>query len=383
MVVPATRSVDEKDNVSPYEDSARYSQRRADSAAFQIPLEAQCHDASIPGEPPYYATSPSATHWSAADQGVVNLEAEKAVHLLRESVVSLLSSGGSTTSSASSAQPGGSNINSRRRYGSLQHQSMYRGISRSPSRLSKASEPNYPASAARRQLMPDLNHFSDVALTSTATPPRHQSTTSASPGHRLGAPPHFPTLEELKQLQQQPLPLPPQSAPHHSGEPLALGVSAPAHPAARFPGRHPLLGDAHQYISEPITTATSQAAWSPFASIRTVSPVLISESGDGNTLGIVSRAQAEAALEQAILCPLKSFTSSNRYNSSNAEKAKQDAVERNNSSSSASAAQTWAKYTGYAIVGFGVGTLVGMLCFDMAATTAPKATRTIPIAVGF
>ncbi|KAJ2487450.1 hypothetical protein EV174_000502, partial [Coemansia sp. RSA 2320] len=130
MVVPATRSVDEKDNVSPYEDSARYSQRRADSAAFQIPLEAQCHDASIPGEPPYYATSPSATHWSAADQGVVNLEAEKAVHLLRESVVSLLSSGGSTTSSASSAQPGGSNINSRRRYGSLQHQSMYRGISR-------------------------------------------------------------------------------------------------------------------------------------------------------------------------------------------------------------------------------------------------------------
>ncbi|KAJ2466793.1 hypothetical protein EV174_006483, partial [Coemansia sp. RSA 2320] len=137
------------------------------------------------------------------------------------------------------------------------------------------------------------------------------------------------------------------------------------------------------YISEPITTATSQAAWSPFASIRTVSPVLISESGDGNTLGIVSRAQAEAALEQAILCPLKSFTSSNRYNSSNAEKAKQDAVERNNSSSSASAAQTWAKYTGYAIVGFGVGTLVGMLCFDMAATTAPKATRTIPIAVGF
>ncbi|KAJ2884689.1 hypothetical protein IWW38_005399, partial [Coemansia aciculifera] len=45
--------------------------------------------------------------------------------------------------------------------------------------------------------------------------------------------------------------------------------------------------------------------------------------------------------------------------------------------------QTWAKYTGYAIVGFGVGTLVGMLCFDMAATAAPKATRTIPIAVGF
>ncbi|KAJ2375612.1 hypothetical protein H4S02_008174 [Coemansia sp. RSA 2611] len=127
----------------------------------------------------------------------------------------------------------------------------------------------------------------------------------------------------------------------------------------------------------------SRAAYSPFASIRTVSPILVTEESVANVFNpSVSRAQAEAALQQAILCPLKSSKYSSGYagHSTSSDKAKNGVT---GSSGNSCSSQTWAKYTGYAIVGFGVGTLVGMLCFDMAATAAPKATRTIPIAAGF
>ncbi|KAJ2026146.1 hypothetical protein H4S03_008690, partial [Coemansia sp. S3946] len=188
--------------------SSNHRQRDDSTTGFQIPLEARRHESNLPGEPPYYAPPPSARHWSAAAEGQgANLEAEQAVHLLRESVVSLLSSGGSTTSSASSAQPGGggSTVNSRRRYGSLQQQGAHRA-SRSPSRLSKISEPSYPPSAPRRQLTADFDHFSDIALTSTTTPPHHynnqyrQSANTAT--HRPPTTTQLPTYEEFKQRQQ-------------------------------------------------------------------------------------------------------------------------------------------------------------------------------------
>ncbi|KAJ2439265.1 hypothetical protein GGI03_008839, partial [Coemansia sp. RSA 2337] len=188
--------------------SSNHRQRDDSTTGFQIPLEARRHESNLPGEPPYYAPPPSARHWSAAAEGQgANLEAEQAVHLLRESVVSLLSSGGSTTSSASSAQPGGggSNVNSRRRYGSLQQQGAHRA-SRSPSRLSKISEPSYPPSAPRRQLTADFDHFSDIALTSTTTPPHHYSNQYRQPAntatHRPPTTTQLPTYEEFKQRQQ-------------------------------------------------------------------------------------------------------------------------------------------------------------------------------------
>ncbi|KAJ2580036.1 hypothetical protein GGH95_002800, partial [Coemansia sp. RSA 1836] len=395
----------------------------ADGSAteFQIPLEARSNDSSLPGEPPYYAPLPPARHWSTVveEQGV-SMDAEQAVHLLRESVVSLLSSGGSTTSSSSSAQPGGgrgSIDSSRRRYGSLQHQGAYRA-SRSPSRLSKVSEPSYPPSAPRRQLTADFDHFSDVALTSVTTPPHHYSHTrhhqsaNAAP-HRPPATTQFPTYEEFKQRQQEQQqsqvvpdmttaasPAAVQPSAVRANELLPSTASAPAQPTARFQSHHhPLLGSSqHQLYSEPISGAMSRATYSPFASIRTVSPVLVTEDNADKSHGdriyspSVSRAQAEAALQQAILCPLKSLHSprystsgyvghnSMNHHADSPEKARDGAI--GNGSNSCST-QTWAKYTGYAIVGFGVGTLVGILCFDMAATAAPKATRTIPIAAGF
>ncbi|KAJ2742529.1 hypothetical protein GGI20_004414 [Coemansia sp. BCRC 34301] len=385
-----------------------------DSATeFQIPLNARSHDSGLPGEPPYYAPQSSAKHWSAVveEQGV-NMDAEQAVHLLRESVVSLLSSGGSTTSSAaSSTQPGGGRGgiggNSRRRYGSLQHQGAYRA-SRSPSRLSKVSEPSYPPSAPRRQLTADFDHFSDVALTSITTPPhyhRHQPASAAT--SRAPVTTQFPTYEEFKQRQQgqrQPQlvpvlastasPVAVQPTPVQASEvqPSTAAASVSAQPAAHIQGyHHPLLGNVqHQLFSEPMSEPMSRATYSPFASIRTVSPVLVTEDGaerfnSGRACSpSVSRAQAEAALQQAILCPPRSLhsprysTSTNHADSS--EKARDGAIGNGTNSCST---QIWAKYTGYAIVGFGVGTLVGMLCFDMAATAAPKATRTIPIAAGF
>ncbi|KAJ2733939.1 hypothetical protein IW152_002694 [Coemansia sp. BCRC 34962] len=405
MAIPAAKIADTERELSLVARLPPHSsnhQRDDSTTGFQIPLEARSRESNLPGEPPYYAPLPSARHWSAAaEEQDVSLEAEQVVHLLRESVVSLLSSGGSTTSSASSAQPGGGGSigNSRRRYGSLQQQGAHR-VSRSPSRLSKVSEPSYPPSAPRRQLTADFDHFSDIALTSTATPPHHynhqhrQSTNSAA--HR---PPtttqQLPTYEEFKQRQQQQV-VPTVTAIPQSTQPAPVlrtnefppsTASAPAQPATRFQSHHhPLLeGTQHQPYSEPMSETMSRAAYSPFASIRTVSPILITEESVANA-GVlspsVSRAQAEAALQQAILCPLKSSRYSSGYvgHGTNAEKARNGVTGSNGNSCSS---QTWAKYTGYAIVGFGVGTLVGMLCFDMAATAAPKATRTIPIAAGF
>ncbi|KAJ1652861.1 hypothetical protein GGF38_005264, partial [Coemansia sp. RSA 25] len=289
--------------------------------------------------------------------------------------------------------------------------------------LSKVSEPSYPPSAPRRQLTADFDHFSDVALTSVTTPPHHYSHTrhhqsaNAAP-HRPPATTQFPTYEEFKQRQQEQQqsqvvpdmttaasPAAVQPSAVRANELLPSTASAPAQPTARFQSHHhPLLGSSqHQLYSEPISGAMSRATYSPFASIRTVSPVLVTEDNADKSHGdriyspSVSRAQAEAALQQAILCPLKSLHSprySTRYvyflnkltpclmnhHADSPEKARDGAI--GNGSNSCST-QTWAKYTGYAIVGFGVGTLVGILCFDMAATAAPKATRTIPIAAGF
>ncbi|KAJ2414820.1 hypothetical protein GGI10_002117 [Coemansia sp. RSA 2530] len=395
MAIPAAKIADterELPLVARLPPNGSNRQRDGGTTGFQIPLEARSHEPSLPGEPSYYAPPASARHRSAAaDEHGVNLEAEQAVHLLRESVVSLLSSGGSTTSSASSAQPGGggSIANSRRRYGSLQQQGAYRA-SRSPSRLSKISEPSYPPSAPRRQLTADFDHFSDIALTSTTTPPHHynhqnrQSTNSAA--HRPPATLQLPTYEEFKQRQQQQQVVPTVVAIPQAVSPAIVSrtnelppsaVSAPAQSITRFQSHHhPLLGGTqHQVYSEPMSETMSRAAYSPFASIRTVSPILVTEESVANVFNpSVSRAQAEAALQQAILCPLKS----SKYSSS--DKAKNGVT---GSSGNSCSSQTWAKYTGYAIVGFGVGTLVGMLCFDMAATAAPKATRTIPIAAGF
>ncbi|KAJ2846002.1 hypothetical protein GGI22_006376 [Coemansia erecta] len=147
------------------------------------------------------------------------------------------------------------------------------------------------------------------------------------------------------------------------------------------------------------TTAVMAAATgkrSPFASIRAVSPIIVHQPVEFDDLSaseaVVQRAQAEAALEQTILCPIKRF---NQFGAeyhrldatSDDDKREYDAPGNKHGGNANAAAdniyaQGWARYTSYAIVGFGVGTLVGvgMLYFDMAVNATPKATRTIPIA---
>lgn len=94
-------------------------------------------------------------------------------------------------------------------------------------------------------------------------------------------------------------------------------------------------------ISNSYPSEMTSMERSPFASLRTISPVIV-ESSD---------AQIEAMLEKTILCPI----TEGRYN--------------------------WTRYTSYAVAGFGVGTLVGMLCLDIAASSAsvPRATKTVPL----
>ncbi|KAJ2672534.1 hypothetical protein GGH99_006092, partial [Coemansia sp. RSA 1285] len=125
-----------------------------------------------------------AGRWNPQNFGELD-EQQQAVHLLRESVASLLSSAGTSSSVASSSALSGnparsSALGGSRRKGSSRVKSAgskgggsvaYRQQSRSPSTLSKISEPCYhPSSEPRRQFTANFDHFSDVALSTTATP---------------------------------------------------------------------------------------------------------------------------------------------------------------------------------------------------------------------
>ncbi|KAJ1724523.1 hypothetical protein LPJ53_001228 [Coemansia erecta] len=365
-------------------------------------------------------------------------ESEHAVHLLRESVASLLSSsGGSAASSVASAQRSSSIGGAPRRLQDSQYGiglrrssqgSAYRQT-RSPSSLSKVSEPCYPPSAPRRKFTASLDHFSDIALSSTTTPPRISDHPQHAHVQQHLATAPFPSYEEYKQQQQQrnlSIPAPPTfiddattvvaaaSAPvatvgnsvnasmayrkATTADALESFVDATVPAGGQRYAVHPLLAEIGARSSAVDSSLYSAASRSPFASIRTVSPVLVTEKSDrlwedpapgmlSRTLpDAVNRARAAEALEQTIYCPLKMLKSQSAYLSQTAPQPTDSnpGIDASNSANSADipASSGWAKYTGYAIVGFGVGTLVGMLCLEMANMPAPipKATRSFPVA---
>ncbi|KAJ1743622.1 hypothetical protein LPJ78_000356 [Coemansia sp. RSA 989] len=323
---------------------------------------------------------------------------QQTMHLLRESVASLLSAANSpSSSSVSSNRQQHQLLQSASTSGRRDRRRTHQGRSQSPSQLSKISEPCYLSSASHQRVTADLDHFSDIALSTHAmtAPPSHQKHPAST--SRFRPPPPFPPYEEFKQQKTHPnassqwtemsdylapeggsaMSVPAtEKAQHKQNIPLidttgscstAVNSSLPA------TTNHPGYGLHHRGIRN---VPLSNASRSPFASIRTVSPVLISQQSPMLDMGsldleAVGRAQAEAALEQTILCPLSRTI--NDYSRLGSKRA--DASGDGNN-----ARQNWARYTGYAIVGFGVGTLVGMMCFDIAANSTPRATRTLPIA---
>ncbi|KAI8326022.1 hypothetical protein GQ54DRAFT_162295 [Martensiomyces pterosporus] len=359
---------------------------------FSVPVDAQYRDTS---ERPPLSTRRGVILGAENEQDSV-----QAVHMLRESVASLLSSAGSSTSSASSANPGSSRRRHARQHqplgqeqqGSSRHLRQRHDVSRSPSRLSKVSEPCYPSSAPRRRFTADLDHFSDIALSTNVATPPHQAPSSS----------RLPTYEEYKLQQQQQqqaessATLPPSSDQGalrrrtNTNEGSDADAIVPrAYEYADVPSS--LLADHQAHHMPAIASVSSIATRSPFASIQTISPVIVPykdclESPMPDT-AMISRVQAEAVLEQTILCPMGSSSTDAekmRLVSSSGKEGATNAGNGYNSpggypSSGGSNVQAWAKYTGYAIIGFGVGTLVGMMCFDLAATATPKATRTIPV----
>ncbi|KAJ2793143.1 hypothetical protein H4R20_006630, partial [Coemansia guatemalensis] len=295
---------------------------------------------------------------------------QQAVHLLRESVASLLSSTGSAASSTvSSAQPQSLTAAA----APVPERGVaWRRRSQSPSNVSKISEPCYATSAPRRQFTADFDHFSDIALSAVAAtaPPSHQRSRqpeSHRPAallptydefkHRVAAQP--PLHEEFKHREPDQPPLndadiadvymPPTIPPSSSRRPMpaadpsisALPVSAESQDSSAaslrrramgsagmsgssaaattvvaseaVPGPaayHPLLADPGSPRAQHDMLSIYSASRSPFASIRTVSPVIVAE---GNSIlqsaaaidqGAVARARAEAALERTILCPM-------------------------------------------------------------------------------
>ncbi|PIA19525.1 hypothetical protein COEREDRAFT_90262 [Coemansia reversa NRRL 1564] len=371
---------------------------------------------------------------------------QQAVHLLRESVASLLSSTGSAASSTvSSAQPQSLTVVAAT---APERGDSWRRRSQSPSSVSKISEPCYAASAPRRQFTADLDHFSDIALSAVAVtaPPSHQRSQRPESSPHSAA--RLPTYDEFKHRGAVQPPLydkfkhrettqpslydaevpdvymPPTIQPSSfrrivpAVDPSAFEASVAAESrnsstsslrrrvagsggmsgssaaattvvastAAPEPAPyHPLLSDLGSPRALHDQLSIYSASRSPFSSIRTVSPIIVAE---GNSIlrsaaaideGAVARARAEAALERTILCPM-SCTADNSYFKSEKETGTENP--HSESDGANHSRQTWVKYTGYAIVGFGVGTLVGMMCFDMAtsAVATPKATRTIPLA---
>ncbi|KAJ2546193.1 hypothetical protein EV175_005694 [Coemansia sp. RSA 1933] len=339
-------------------------------AGFLIPVDAQYYQQQKPlsqhssgfanyPQPQQIALNSSASRW---DPEYDDPEEQQAVHLLRESVASLLSSGGGGTASSAASSalsgnptlgvPGGS-----RRKGSSRIRSSsskmgggsgaYYRQSHSPSNVSKISEPCYhPSSEPRRQVTANFDHFSDIALsTTTATPPpyynqhgynRHKHDRLQAAGDSGGrhGNAHFPTYEEFKRQQRT------QSAQNSISPSVArrqmnaadsadADTIVPMSPSLgkQKPFAHPFLSEQSDgyslflsnTVSRPLSPTTAAAAAttgkrSPFSSIRTVSPIIVHRpvelDGDAAVASeiIVQRAQAEAALEQTIHCPVKSFS---------------------------------------------------------------------------
>ncbi|KAJ2887743.1 hypothetical protein FB639_001106 [Coemansia asiatica] len=255
-----------------------------------------------------------------------DLETEKAVHLLRESVASLLSSSGNSgASSVASAQASISTggISRRDQRTGIRHRSLgpaYRPT-RSPSSLSKISEPCYPPSAPRRKFAPNLDHFSDITLSSNSTPP-FASLPLVNQHHQQTPATQFPTYDEFKQQQQQ-------QQQQHSVPAVTsalvdnratdgLAARKRANTADTFDSfadivAHPLLADVADH-NKPLAAESSlysAATRSPFASIMTLSPVVVTEKDSGpsndhrSSPELVNKARAAAALEQAIHCPMR------------------------------------------------------------------------------
>ncbi|KAJ1859531.1 hypothetical protein GGH12_000487 [Coemansia sp. RSA 1822] len=375
----------------------------------------------------HYLPPPQANNENAVGHNATGADPQT-VHLLRESVASLLSAANSpSSSSVSSAQPYIVGTGSRRQPVQMRQTASTSGRprhsyeharSQSPSDVSKISEPCYLASAPRPRVTANLDRFSDIALSNYAvTTPPFQQYQQRPPAHphlaHDGSRPstQLPTYEEFRQRQRGARTseghVPPYSAGASSAMPvpaeyvaeprsmlgrqaaggLRTGVSdveasTAVNSAARMHPHHPLLGDygVHRRTGRQMSES-SHGSRSPFASVRTVSPVLMDEQntvlGPAATLDLnaVTRAQAEAALEQTIQCPL-SQTIGTAYTARDSDK---DTPTEIPGDSGSILRQSWARYTGYAIVGFGVGTLVGMICFDMAGSSTPRATRTIPI----
>ncbi|KAJ2136680.1 hypothetical protein GGH17_001862, partial [Coemansia sp. RSA 788] len=139
------------------------------------------------------------------------------VHLLRESVASLLSAANSpSSSSVSSAQPYIVGAGSRRQHAQIRQSASTSGRprhsheyarSQSPSDVSKISEPCYLASAPRPRVTANLDRFSDIALSNYAvtTPPFQQQRPPAHPhlAHDASRPStQLPTYEEFRQRQR-------------------------------------------------------------------------------------------------------------------------------------------------------------------------------------
>ncbi|KAJ2456312.1 Transcriptional regulator of nonfermentable carbon utilization [Coemansia sp. RSA 2336] len=334
-----------------------------------------------------YRHSDADERLSAADNAAAHNEStEQTIHLLRESVASLLSAANSPSSMSASSSRQHQLVQSASTSGRRDRR-MHQGRSQSPSSLSKISEPCYLSSASHQRVTADLDRFSDIALSTHAmtAPPTHQRHLAST--SRFRPPPPFPPYEEFKQHRTHP------NASQWTHVSMALEGSAMAVPTAEQQTRHksvPLadtVGDSTTAVNSsmaahvgyglhhrgirnvPLSDASPR---SPFASIRTVSPVLVGQHSPVDSLDVeaVSRARAEAALEQTILCPLsRTLDGYSRLDD-----------KRGAPGESNNARQNWARYTGYAIVGFGVGTLVGMMCFDIAANSTPRATRTLPIA---
>ncbi|KAJ2144397.1 hypothetical protein IW136_001360 [Coemansia sp. RSA 678] len=348
----------------------------------------------------HYSLPPQTNNERAVGHNATGADPQT-VHLLRESVASLLSAANSpSSSSVSSAQPYIVGAGSRRQHAQIRQSASTSGRprhsheyarSQSPSDVSKISEPCYLASAPRPRVTANLDRFSDIALSNyaVATPPFQQQRPPAHPhlAHDASRPStQLPTYEEFRQRQRgaraseghvpsynvgasSAIPVP----TGHVAEPRSMlgrqtvggprvGVSdveasTAVNSAARVHAHHPLLGDygVHRRTGQHMSES-SHGSRSPFASIRTVSPVMMNEQntvlGPATNLELdaVTRAQAEAALEQTIQCPL-SQTIDTAYTARDSNK---DTPGEIPGDSCSILRQSWAKYTGYAIVGFGV-----------------------------
>ncbi|KAJ1950322.1 hypothetical protein EC988_004433 [Linderina pennispora] len=279
------------------ESQAQESQISEFGIGFSVPVDAQYRNVRPASMPvPQYTRLASSSHdtFDASPE-----DPAQTVHMLRESVASMLTAGSSSSSATSSANPARRRSRQLARFDRRRQQHQQQDVPRSPSHLSKVSEPCYPSGQRRPTV--DFDHFSEIAL-SSSSPPQHPHPTMFPPYeeyHSQAGRVGMQAWQDSSSTNNRVVDATAQNAQQ-------LSFRRRTNTSGSMNSENDAIVPSHYLPVDPrLASISSVNTRSPFASIQTISPVILPYNDGPVSVDATSvkRAQAEEALDQAILCP--------------------------------------------------------------------------------